>query len=250
MGEGASRAKIVGAGMAIIVLGAAVWLLTRHEREPVLPDDSRNMLANPGFELGEKGWEWLSWSKGWAPFEISTGRRHQGQRSVLLPVRSAGDPRRTIVWGVVQEVVLGEQFPECMEGWYLVSRWKRGAPKQYLQAVIISDVKTPKGADQQIRMIITGMDVPSYNLTNARYFFADPDKPVTPPLETWVHFDLEPAKWFAEAWGALPPAGTRLRVFYEARFDDRGPDDEVIAEVYFDDVYLGPRARGHCEDGR
>ena len=167
---------------------------------------------------------------------------------MLLPVSSAGDPRRTIVWGVMQEVVVGEEFPECMDGWYLVSDWKRGARKQYLQGVIISDTKTEKGADKQIRMVITGMDVPSYNLSNARYFFADPDRPVTPPTEEWVYFQMKPARWFAEAWGEAPPPGSRLRVFYEARFDDRDPDDEVLAPVYFDDLYLGPSARGHCDD--
>jgi hypothetical protein len=167
---------------------------------------------------------------------------------VHLPVLSAGETRRTIVWGVVQEVGLGDAFPECMDGWFLISEWKRAAKKQYLQAVIISDVKTAKGADQQIRMVITGMDIPSYNLSNARYYFADPQKPVTPPLETWVYFQLKPREWFLDAWGALPPAGSRLRVFYEARFDDRDPDDEVVAHTYFDDVYLGPKARGHCED--
>jgi hypothetical protein len=249
MADRTGRARIAGVVAAILGLGAVVWLLGVRTESPS-PDDSGNLLRNPGFEQGESHWEWLSWSKGWAPFDISTGRRHGGDRALHLPVTSRGDPRRTIVWGVMQEITVPEEFPECMDGWYLVSKWERGTRKQYLQAVLISDMKTDGGADKQIRMMITGMDEPSYRLSNARYYFADPRKPVTPPLSEWIYFQLAPRDWFLDAWGELPPAGSRLRVFYEARFDDRDPEEEVVAQVYYDDVYLGPRARGHCEDAR
>jgi hypothetical protein len=207
-----------------------------------------NMLRNPGFEDGEAHWEWLSWSKGWAPFEISTGRRHSGQKAVHLPVSSEGETRRTIVWGVMQKVPVGPVFPECLEGWYMVEEWERGAEKQYLQAVIISDLKTDRGSDKQIRMMLTGMDEPSYNLTNARYFFCDEERPLTPPLGTWVRFACRPKKWFHEAWGVLPGTGTSLRVFFESRFDDRPAGGQAVrAGTYFDDLYLGPATHGHCQ---
>jgi hypothetical protein len=256
-----SRAPLIVIGL-IVVAVLILFLATRkrggtedggqedggQEKEPLRAVESGNMLENPGFEDGEAKWEWLSWSKGWAPFEISTGRRRSGSKALFLPVRSAGEIRRTIVWGVMQKVILGYTFPECLEGWYLVSDWQRGAKKQYLQTVIISDLKTERGADQQIRMMITGMDEPSYNLTNARYFFCDEQRPLTPPLETWVRFRCQPRKWFKEAWDKLPPAGTSLRVFFESRFDDRQPSDtEVVADTYFDDVYLGPATDGHCQ---
>jgi hypothetical protein len=243
--------------IAVIIAGTLALYLATRERgetgvdepdEPPPPATGKgNLLSNPGFESGEEGWEWLSWSKGWAPFEISEGRRRSGERALHLPVRSEGEVRRTIVWGVVQDVTI-DAFPECLEGWYLVSDWERGAEKQYLQTVIISDLKTPSGADKQIRMMLTGMDRPSYNLSNARYFFCDPGKPVTPPLEKWVHFKCSPRTWFLQAWGELPEAGHRLRVFFEARFDDRkSTEKEVVAETFFDDLYLGPATDGHCQ---
>lgn len=243
--------------IGVIVAGTLVLFLATKDRTtttsvtkeaPPPEAGGGNMLENSGFEDGETHWEWLSWSKGWAPFEISTGRRHSGEKALHLPVSSKDETRRTIVWGGMQKVVLGDRFPECLEGWYLVSDWQRGAKKMYLQAVVISDLKTDRGADKQVRMMLVGMEEPSYNLTNARYFFCDEDRPLTPPIEKWVRFQCSPKQWFKEAWGVLPTSGTRLRVFFEARFDDRTPSDtEVVADTYFDDLYIGPATHGHCQ---
>jgi hypothetical protein len=141
----------------------------------------------------------------------------------------------------MQEVVPGKGFPECLEGWWKVDQWQRGTAKQYIQAVIISSVKIPGGGDKQIRMVLSGMEQPSYNLTNARYFFADPARSFTPRLGEWVEFRCETAKWFAEAWGSLPDPSLPVKVFVEARFDDRKEGDgPSVADVYFDDLWLGP----------
>jgi hypothetical protein len=243
--------------IGVMALGALFLILAMRQRQTTTrkaeaPQPTStgggNLLANPGFEEGETRWEWLSWSKGWAPFDISTGRRRSGKKALHLPVRSEGETRRTIVWGAMQPVTGWTAFPECIEGYYLLGEWQRGARKQYLQTVIITELKTEHGADKQIRMMLVGMEEPSYNLTNARYFFCDDDRPLTPPLEEWVRFRCTPRRWFEEAWGVLPEPGSRLRVFFEARFDDRTPSDtEVVADAFFDDLYMGPATDGHCE---
>jgi hypothetical protein len=243
------RGLAIVVGIAVLSLAALVIVLWRY-RKPDANDlgalistvtpSGPNLLVNPGFEQGESPWKWLSWSADWAPFKIGSERFRSGRRAAYLPVKSRGETRQTVIWGVVQEVTIGETFPACMEGWYFVSQWKRGATKQYLQTIVIPLLKS-FGPQHQVRMILTGIDHPSYNLANARVFFVDPQKPTTPRLGEWIHFHCPVGEWFQKAWGSLPPAGTRLRVFFEARFDDRGQGSgESVADVWFDDLYLGP----------
>ena len=68
-----------------------------------VPNEPLNLLANPGFESGLDGWVWLDWSKGWAPFTLSSDHAYSGQYSLHLPLYSS-DRRQTVVWGGVQEV--------------------------------------------------------------------------------------------------------------------------------------------------
>jgi hypothetical protein len=233
--------KIVIAAAAVI---AVALVIVSKVRGP----EARNVLSNPGFEQGDKGWQWLSWSKGWAPFVISGKRPRTGASAALLAVRSKGDVRSTIVWGVVQELTLPIPMPDCLEGYYYVDGWTRGARNQYIQAVIIDLSQTYSNGNAQIRYILSGVDTQPYNLGNAHYVFADPAKPTTPPAGTWIRFSLDPAGDFERDWKYVPAAGHKLRVLFEARYDNHGPGDaEAKADVYYDDLYLGPATRGHCD---
>ena len=236
---------LVVVAVGIVIGGVILTVKKPGGGEPAA--DEHNILANPGFEEGRKPWIWLDWSKGWSPFTISSNRARTGSSSALLSVRSEGDGRSTIVWGVVQEVPIGEHPIDCLEGYYYVDGWERGARNQYIQMVVIDlSHKTEKG-NAQVRYLLSGMDKPPYNLGNARYEFVDPEKKVVPIKGEWVRFTVNPAGDFQKHWSYTPPAGNNLRVLFEARFDSRKPEDKTAkADIYYDDLYLGNATSKRC----
>ena len=207
--------------------------------------ESANLLANPGFELGLMHWQWLDWSKGWAPFALSQSQAHGGTQSLHLPVTSM-DARPTIVWGGVQELVLPDEIPECIDGYYYVENWERGAWKQYLQFVVIDLSRSlgEKAGNAQLRYVLTGSSVPPLQISNAQYLFAE--RSDTPTQGKWVHFALEPRRDFRKQWQYVPQKGAQLRLLFEARFDGRPRDGVARADVYYDDLYFGPKTETRC----
>lgn len=209
-----------------------------------------NLILNPSFEKSGMEWKWLQWSSGWAPFEISTNRSHQGSHAALLKVSSAEQNRSTVVWGVVQEITIAGRFPTCLEGYYFVEKWSRGAERQYIQVVIID--LTEKVLDgkvnPQIRYILSGLDKLPYILVNAHYVFVDPERKIEPIQGSWVKFSMNPLKDFKENWGYIPSSGHTVRLLFEARFDNRKKDDpNSEAYVYYDDLYFGQSSPTHCK---
>ncbi len=205
--------------------------------------ESGNLLTSPGFENDAGAWQWLRWSKNWAPFEITGQRTRQGLGAVRFPLRSEGDKRNTVVWGAVQEITLQKPMPDCLSGYYFVDSWQRGAPKQYLQVVVIDLGRPPfasKGG-KQIRYILSGVDQEPYaGMQNGRYVFVDPKRKTVPPTGKWTGFSLSPASDFKRLWGYVPPAGNDIRLLFEARFDGRGRQDRPVqADVYYDDLFFG-----------
>lgn len=199
-----------------------------------------NLIFNPGFEEGETGWEWLQWSEAWGPFEISTNRSCEGSCSALLKMSSIRENRSTVVWGVAQEVNISDKFPGCLEGYYLVEKWSRGAEKQYIQVVIIDLTKRISGCNPQIRYVLSGVNTTPLNLKNARYVFADPERRTQPIQDCWIRFSINPSKDFEENWGYIPSSGHRIRLLFEARFDGREEGDlDSAAHVYFDNLHFG-----------
>ena len=207
--------------------------------------EAANLLANPGFELGTVHWKWLDWSKGWAAFEPSRTRAHGGSQSLHLPVAST-DARPTVVWGGVQELVLPDEIPECVDGFYYVENWERGDWKQYLQFVVI-DLSRSLGegrGNAQLRYVLTGSSDPPLHISNAQYLFAERSE--IPTQGRWVHFALAPRRDFREQWQYVPQSGAQLRLLFEARFDGRPRDGAARADVYYDDLYFGPRTATRC----
>ncbi len=243
--------SVLAAAIFVLAAGAAiVGGITIKKRVKAIRGesvDSKNLLVNPGFEEGKVGWHWLHWSKGWAPFQISRDKSRSGDFSALLPVRSEGESRSTIVWGVVQEALVGSDPIDCLEGYYYVDRWERGAKSQYIQAVIIDLSRKLDSGNPQIRYILSGMDHPPYNLGNARYVFLDRERRKSPPQKKWVRFNADPAADFKTFWGYRPSRQHRLRVLFEARFDARSATSpQAMANVYYDDLFLGSKVSGRC----
>jgi hypothetical protein len=201
-----------------------------------------NLFTNPGFERGRDPWFSLASDPWGTPFTVSAGEAHSGSGSAYLQLRSAdGGPVR--VYGVVQEIT-PKQFPEVVSGNYYVANWQQGTPKQYLQFVVIvqdwtgNQPEDPVINNYQIRYILAGVDTQPTNITNARYVMVSHGPP---PVGAWVHFERNIRQDFEQLWGAAPKGFSNIRVFFEARWDDRSDTDgPSVADVYYDDLYVGP----------
>lgn len=211
--------------------------------------DAGNILMNPGFEQGLDGWKWLDWSKGWAPFSLSKNHAYEGSQALHLPVLST-DNRQTVVWGGVQEITIPDEIPECIEGYYYVENWHKEDWKQYLQLVVI-DLSHPLGNKQgnaQLRYIISGSKLPPLSISNAQYLFVEKERRETPVLNQWTHFSVNPREDFQKSWQYIPPKGSTLRVLFEGRFDYHRSNHAARADVYFDNLYFGPKTETRCKD--
>jgi hypothetical protein len=245
----------------LIVVALALTLIAcggGADRGAAIPTDTppptrplgANLLENPGFEEGEEPWFSLD-SEAWGkPFTVSTRQAHSGSQSALLELRSDDSgPERTRVYGVVQEVS-PEEFPEVLSGWYYVENWRQGTPKQYLQFVVVvfgaeklpPEVQSLGVTNFQLRYVLAGVDEPPLQIGNARYVMVGAGEPKE---GTWVYFERDIRQDFLDLWGVVPSDYDRIRVLFEVRWDERSPDDDPsTGNVYYDDLYLGPKRTG------
>ena len=208
-----------------------------------------NLLVNAGFEAGLGGWQWLDWSKGWSGYKLSSDHAYEGLQSLHLPVFSA-DRRPTVVWGGVQEGMLPDDIPECIDGYYYVENWQTGDWKQYLQLVVI-DLSHSLGegrGQSQLRYIVSGSKEPPLEISNAQYLFVEKERRAVPPQGQWTYFSVNPRRDFLENWHYVPPKGNKLRVLFEARFDKHTATQPARGDVYYDQLYFGPKTANHCAD--
>lgn len=200
-----------------------------------------NLFGNPSFEEGAAPWISLQTEAWGKPFSVSQRQARTGESSAYLELRSV-EGGETKVYGVVQELSPPE-FPEVIAGNYCVTRWEKGTEKQYLQFVVIaldaSNIPPEVTAtNYQIRYILAGVAEQPTNIANARYVMVSQEPP---KVGEWVHFERNVRQDFQELWGAAPVDYSLLRLLFEARWDERAPGDPPsVADVYYDDMYLGP----------
>ena len=207
-----------------------------------------NLFGNPGFEEGEEPWLSLTTEAWGKPFSVSPDQARTGASSALLELRSSeagAGPAR--VYGVVQEVSPAE-LPETLSGYYYVDRWERGTPKQYLQFVVIVHEarnippEASPATNHQVRYLLAGVDSPPIAISNARFVMVGAGEP---QQGQWVYFERNLRSDFEQLWGAVPEGFSKLRILFEVRWDDRQPSDgPSAADVYYDDLYLGPAPAG------
>ena len=205
-----------------------------------------NLFTNPGFEEGADPWCSLATETWGTPFSVGPQQAHSGASSAFLQLRSqeGGEVR---VFGVLQEVA-PEGFPDVLSGCYYVDRWEQGTPKQYLQAVVIAfessnlPPEVAQSTNHQLRYILAGVESQPTFISNARYVMVSKDPP---KRGEWVCFERNIRQDFQELWGAVPEGFGKLRILFEVRWDDRQPSDgPSAADVYYDELYLGPAATG------
>jgi hypothetical protein len=216
---------------------------------------SGNLLVNPGFEAGREGWSYPTHSKHWKDFEIVESGARTGRRAAYLQLERDGSapPKQVEVHGVVQEL-RPEPFPERLGGWYRVQRWEKDSERTalYLQLVVIvwDDPRTasivnaekPRGKlrNYQIRYYLAGLEEPPFQLLNTRTEFVARGPP---KLGAWTHFEVPLRADFERLWGVVPEGYDRLRILFEARWDNLPEGAGVRADVYYDDLYLDYGAR-------
>ncbi|MFQ5574072.1 MAG: DUF3047 domain-containing protein [Terriglobia bacterium] len=196
-----------------------------------------NEFTNPGFEDGKGDWFSMTTGAWGEPFQVSRAQARSGENSAYLRIRSKESGVK--VYGVVQEVAPRE-FPEVVSGYYRAESWKKGAPIQYLQFVVIvfgMDLPGDDLPNHQIRYILSSLDKPPFAIGNAKFVFVNSKEP---RLGEWVPFKRNIKKDFEELWGAAPGEFSEIRVLFEARYEGKEAEDpEVVADVYYDDLKIG-----------
>jgi hypothetical protein len=213
---------------------------------PLSPPSTDNAFANPSFEDGTDPWCSLKPP----PFVLSQDVAHSGKASAYEPLRAGESegcppeapecPDNYKISYLLQEISLHE-LPEVISGYYRVENWEKGTEKQYLQFVVIvwRAANAPiDAANHQIRYLLSGIDSPPFQIGNAKFVFLSRDEP---PVGEWVRFERNLREDFEKFWGSVPRDFDSIRVLFEVRYDDKqigeGP---VAADVYYDDLYLGP----------
>ena len=246
----APLAPLVAAALAVLAaLGCAEWLAS-HPATP--PGFRGNLLANSGFEQGEEGWSYPVESPYWGKFEVVEAPVRSGRRAAHLRLRAGPEDGTHATWilGVMQEPV-PERFPDVMGGWYRVERWDKGADVThlYLQAVAIvwtrqaASVLDPANpaanaglTNYQLRSYLAGVREPPFLLANAALHFTGKEPP---RLGRWTYFEVPLREEFERQWGGVPAGYDKLRLLFEARWDNRPPGSLVEADAYFDDLFVG-----------
>jgi hypothetical protein len=194
-----------------------------------------NLFHNPGFESGENPWCVIHPPK----FKISQKLSHSGKSSALLQMLLPAEAAGSKVYYLVQEIV-PQEFPEFLSGYYRVEKWTKGTPKQYLQFVVIvvGATNLPGGfSNHQIRYLLAGISKDPFRITNAFFVYIGKREPL---MGQWVYFERNIKQDFQDLWGAVPQGFHKIRVLFEVRVDYKEVGAPSEADVYYDDLYIGP----------
>jgi hypothetical protein len=205
------------------------------------PSPGQNLFVNPDFENESDPWYSLSEESG---FVRTEEQAHSGTASALLRMRDPLQAEGAKVYYLIQEIT-PEEFPEVVRGYYRVENWHHGTRKQYLQFVVIAfgAQNFPAGTtNYQIRYPLAGIDSPPFPIGNAHFVFLGKEEPVE---GEWVPFETNVKEDFQRLWGAVPEDFEKLRILFEVRWDDKVPGDGTPeADVYYDDLFIGPANGG------
>jgi len=198
--------------------------------------EETNLIPNPSFEDGVDPWFALKPPD----FTLSEEVVHSGTASAHLELRNPAEAEGTDIRYLVQELTLAE-VPEVISGYYRVENWNKNTPKQYIQFVVIAfGAGNMPGnfPNHQIRYILSGLSEPPFEIANAFFQFLGPEEPVS---GEWIRFEANLREDFQQLWGAVPQGFECLRFLFEVRYDNKvAGDGPAEADVYYDDLYLGP----------
>lgn len=202
-----------------------------------------DLLKNSSFEKGKTNWFSLTGPDKpyWKAFTVTEDVVHNGRRAASLHLSSKKYDRDVRIVGAVQEIEKPLSFPRRLSGWYRIDNWVQGTAKQYLQVVITVDgaknVQLMNNLPVQLSYILSGIKSPPLTFYNRKFDLTESKER---QQSRWVYFNKDLHADFIKHWGAVPESTEKIRVLFEVRFDDRlQGEDNVNADVYYDDLYLG-----------
>ena len=70
-------------------------------------------------------------------------------------------------------------------------------------------------------------------------------------MKKWTYFSYPVKRAFEREWGKAPTRWDSIQFFVETRYDGKTTDQgETLADVYIDDVYLGPQISNPNRPGK
>ena len=103
--------------------------------------------------------------------------------------------------------------------------------------IVFADPTNKPFPNYQLRYVLSGIDRPPLQIVNAKYVFSGISEV---QQGRWKNFDFDLHSDFRRHWGQVPKGFTKLRILFEVRYDEKtAGEDEVRADVYYDDLYLG-----------
>lgn len=195
-----------------------------------------SMFDNPGLEDGEDAWEVLDGPG----FQRVTDQARSGEASALVQLKAAAEDSGTGRSHLLQDLE-ADDFPQALSGFFRVENWTKGTEAQFVQVSVIVFSATNLGQEfpnHQIHYILTGSAPDPSPDTNIRNVRLGDEEPIQ---NQWIRFQADLSKDFTDLWGAEPDGFELIRVIFEVRYDDKEEGSTPPrADVYFDDLYVGP----------
>jgi hypothetical protein len=219
---------------------AGIVVTQNNTQKKSVPLVTGNFLKDADFESTPSGWySQPTWNTN---FKLDSKILKSGKLSALLELDSRQEgSQSTRVYGVSQDLS-PITFPNHLSANYYVADWQKTTKNQYIQMVVavFAPDNIPEeikgGGNYQIRYVLAGIDNPPTDIKNAKYIIINPEKPV---IGQWINVQRDLKKDFSEQWGGAPVSFKSIRVFFEARWDQRTEITPVYGKVYFDDVFMG-----------
>lgn len=208
------------------------------------PESSDNLIQNAGFEDGEIGWS----ARIGIP-TISSDQAKSGSNSLLVSMAVDEESPASGVEHAYQTVG-ADEVPEFLSFDYYVAEWVRGTEKQYIDVAVIvtgdgpgtpqcPGPENPPCPNIQMRYVLAGVTTEPAVVLNARWRYTGDIEPTT---GEWLRFEANLRDEMTEDWSSLPSNIQSVRLQFQVRYDEKSPDElDAAAEVYWDNVYLGPR---------
>jgi hypothetical protein len=97
-----------------------------------------------------------------------------------------------------------------------------------------------------MRYPLAGISEEPFVIDNAFFVFIGKEEPRT---GEWVYFERNIRQDFEELWEAAPEGFSKLRVLFEVRYDEKQAGAAAEADVYYDDLYMGPASENPNRPG-
>ncbi|MEX2224969.1 MAG: hypothetical protein WEB52_00815 [Dehalococcoidia bacterium] len=227
--------------LAIAGLGAfACAACGVFAEQPVIaaptPAVQPNVLQNAGFEQGADPWFAASPDRQFRVTNLKPGTGTLSLRLELPAGDAAPGPR---IAGATQRIV-SDTFPEFVSGYYYVDSWESPGMSPYVEFVVsIRGGGHPDGSElHEVHFMLGGAAREPFTSPTEAFVFLSRDEPST---GQWTYFSYPVPEAIRSRLGWDPIGWEYLELSLAVRDREGAADGAAVADVYFDDLYLGPQ---------